>query len=187
LSYAVNQNRRKFNTEKWKKDSKLHFHSTSPWWSEMRLTHRPRFRVKNFINIRSCWLRLRDTYKVTRSIVTLRFGSGSAVWQWNFLGFLGENTRCRHSTAFCNTQFYFPLSSMLSATVRLFADGRGSFPREVILLITVSVTVLGAVKFYLFFNSLHLLISFLPLFTFENKRIAVVFSTWKGENKHFPF
>jgi hypothetical protein len=42
-----------------------------------------------------------------------------------------------------------------------------------------------AVKFYLLFNSLHLFIFFLPLFTFENVRSAVGSSTWKTENALF--
>jgi hypothetical protein len=36
---------------------------------------------------------------------------------------------------------------------------------------------LEAIKFNIFFNSLHLFIFFLPLFTFKNERSAVGFST----------
>jgi hypothetical protein len=43
-------------------------------------------------------------------------------------------------------------------------------------LITMSVMALEAVKFHLYFKSLHLFVFFLPLFTFKNVRSAVGFS-----------
>jgi hypothetical protein len=65
--------------------------------------------------------------------------------------------------------------------------GWGLIPNEVIYLVTMSIMALEAVKYNLFFKSLHLFIFFLPLFTFENKRSAAGFSMWNAENKQFPF
>jgi hypothetical protein len=45
------------------------------------------------------WRPWRDnTNSGTRSIVTLRFGSGFAVWQWTLLWLPGQNIKCRHAT-----------------------------------------------------------------------------------------
>jgi hypothetical protein len=85
-----------------------------------------------------------------------------------------------------NIEFYFSLSSLLvhkshksrhtyiagdSSVCSMFASGVGSWgsiPKEVIFLMAMSIMALEAVKFNLFFKSLHLFILFLPLFTFEN-------------------
>jgi hypothetical protein len=51
----------------------------------------------------------------------------------------------------------------------------------------MSIMALEAVKFTSLFISLHLFIFFLPLFTSENKKSVVGFSTNNAENKQFPF
>jgi hypothetical protein len=45
---------------------------------------------------------------------------------------------------------------------------------------------LEAIKFHLFFKSLHLFTFFLCLFTSDNERSAVGSSMWNVENKQFP-
>lgn len=56
---------------------------------------------------------------------------------------------------------------------------------EMIFLIIVCVMALEAIKFHLFFNSLHVFI-FIPLFTFENERSAVSISPLNVKSKQFP-
>jgi hypothetical protein len=86
-----------------------------------------------------------------------------------------------------NTEFYFPLSSLLvhksheskltyvvsgSSIGSVFAYGPrvwGLISQTVFFLIAMFVMGLEAVNFYLFFKSLYLFIFFLPVFTFKNK------------------
>jgi hypothetical protein len=102
-----------------------------------------------------------------------------------------------------NTEFYFPLSSLLvhksykcrstyivsdSSVRSMFAysaSSWGSIPIEVIFLITMSVMALEAIKFHLFFKIfafIYFLSSFIRIWEWEECRW---FLSWNVESKQF--
>jgi hypothetical protein len=103
-------------------------------------------------------------------------------------GFLTKILGVETPLFLCNTQFYFPpLSLLLHKSHRserpyvhlnnsdggLFAYSVGfwgSFLNEVIFVTDMSIMVLEAVKFYLFFNPLYLFIYFLSSFVHIRER-----------------